>query len=985
MNKFLFKVLSVTSCMLLAGTISFATSYTDTEGHWADKAIERWTGYNIVEGYGDRLFKPDDNMTRAELAQVVNKLLELKNKKGSTFSDVDNEAWFYNAISACNNAGIVKGIGENLFEPDTSITREEAMVMIGRALGIAEAEEDNLKDFKDADKVSSWAKGLVSGMVSKNIVQGKGDGLLNPDSNATRAEILEIINKTIANYVQEDGDYEITDEDKMTVIVAKKATIKGSSKGNIMIAQGAEDGDIKLDGMQSEGEILVKADNITIVLDGKTNAQKIDIAGTNDTIIVEKGATAKNVEIKADNAEIKVDGKVENIDVTENISDTDIKGNGTVSNVEVMDGAKNTTVETKDTEVRTSEKSENTVAGGKEVKPGDTQHTQSGSKPSNPIQKYTVTFDANGGINASDEEIKVEKNNKVERPENPTREGYVFDGWYLNGEAYDFENSITEDITLKAMWKFEIKNQATLEAFVAGKNGEQDITEEGIITEDIVLTSSISISRGLVLDGDNHNITMENNISEELFGAKYVICVTAGDEEVKLSNFVVDANKNARGIQAYMSKVIIEDVTIKNSTGEGLLVNGAIVTATNLKTSGNTWGAINVDRGEKVPEDKETVLTLQGENVLEDNLKIWSELTNDNASDIVKVEGYDIAKVQFNEEYMYVWELAENLEALMKEGGYLVGIRKENVLVGYKTLEEALENAEDGDVIKLLGDIELTGSALTIEKDITIDGNKKTITAKEKSDLSLMNIMANAKVQNVTFDLKDSKSRAIYIDNAKNTEKYIVELLNVTIMNGNVANSGSAIATKGDVDLILDTCVIKDNTTEVDAQGVRTDGAIFFGNTNGTLTLVNTQIKNNKSYGLAGGLWIASTAKLVVKEGCDITGNTITKLDDACENCTDGADIYLNANSSGAGENKGATAIIEGGTIGKVHVEYDKGNYAILTLNGGSIEKVHGNGNDSTFILGEAASYQESESVFEAGTYKWNADAEGLVKWEKQD
>ena len=68
-NKFLFKFLSVLSCGLLVGTTALAASYTDTEGHWADKAIERWTGYKIVEGYGDKLFKPDSNMTRAELAK----------------------------------------------------------------------------------------------------------------------------------------------------------------------------------------------------------------------------------------------------------------------------------------------------------------------------------------------------------------------------------------------------------------------------------------------------------------------------------------------------------------------------------------------------------------------------------------------------------------------------------------------------------------------------------------------------------------------------------------------------------------------------------------------------------------------------------------------------------------------------------------------------------------------------------------------------
>ncbi len=689
-NKFLFRFISVLSCGLIMSTTSLAASYTDTERHWADNAIERWTGYKIIEGYGNGLFKPDSNMTRAELAQVVNKLLELKNKNGTEFKDVDTKAWFYDAVSACNNAGITNGVGDNQFNPDAPITRQEAMVMLGRALDVIPDTEIKLDAFKDAEEISDWAEGIISSMVSRKIVQGAGNENLSPKENVTRAEVLEMINKTISTYIVKDGEYEITenDEGKIILSVAKEVTIKGDLKSDIIIAQGSDDGEIILDGVKTGGEIYISADGATIRLKNRSEVGNVCVIGNNDKIIVDKNAKAEKIEVRAEN--------------------TEVKGDGEVLMVEVMDGAKDTTIETSKTEVKTSENSENTVAKGKDVKPGDSTVTPSDSNHSSSTTKYTVTFDANGGVNVSENEVKVEEGNKVAMPENPTREGYIFDGWYLADEQYNFESSVNQDITLKAMWKFEIKDQASLETYALGKYEDKDIVESAVVTADITLESGIVINRALEIDFDNHSITMNKDISEELEGAKYVIYITA-KEEVKLSNLVVDSASKARGIQAYMSKVILENVTVKNSIREGLLVNGAMVTARNLNASGNTFGSVDIDKGENVPEETETVFTLEGNGVLEDRIKIWSELaTKDvSASDIVKAEGLSVAKIELNSVEVFVWDEEAQLEEIMKEEGYLALIEKDGVKVGYKTLQDAFANAKDGDTVKLLNDINL--------------------------------------------------------------------------------------------------------------------------------------------------------------------------------------------------------------------------------------------------------------------------------------
>jgi len=63
---------------------------------------------------------------------------------------------------------------------------------------------------------------------------------------------------------------------------------------------------------------------------------------------------------------------------------------------------------------------------------------------------FTVTFDSNGGSKVESQEVKL--NEKVEEPEDPTKEGYIFKGWYLSGKKYDFDKKVTKDIKLKARW-----------------------------------------------------------------------------------------------------------------------------------------------------------------------------------------------------------------------------------------------------------------------------------------------------------------------------------------------------------------------------------------------------------------------------------------------------------------------------------------------------------------------------------------------------
>lgn len=180
-------------CFLLATAFCFsAFAVTDIGGHWAEEHISEWIEMGNISGYPDGTFRPNNSITRAEFATLLNRIVvdipENAEYREVTFADVSEDAWYYTDVYRLATFGIISKA--NNFYPDRNVTREEAMVMIYRAFGFTPEEE---KTFTDSDKISSWAKDAVSALVSLDIVSGYPDGSIRPKVNLTRAETVKML------------------------------------------------------------------------------------------------------------------------------------------------------------------------------------------------------------------------------------------------------------------------------------------------------------------------------------------------------------------------------------------------------------------------------------------------------------------------------------------------------------------------------------------------------------------------------------------------------------------------------------------------------------------------------------------------------------------------------------------------------------------------------------------------------------------------
>ena len=225
--------------LFTVGASAAEPTYGDTAGHWAEASIERWSGYGIIQGSNGK-FDPDGQLTCAQLATILARLLKLPAAKDAGFSDNKADAWYYDAINRCAAAGILKGNGDGTVTPNASITRERAMVMLARALGIEPLSRPDLSRYADVAQVSAYAQGYLAALIEAGIVGGVTADRLAPQDNITRAATVTILDRAISTYADEAGETVKVDGKGIVLVVAENVKITGAPEGTkIVVADGA--------------------------------------------------------------------------------------------------------------------------------------------------------------------------------------------------------------------------------------------------------------------------------------------------------------------------------------------------------------------------------------------------------------------------------------------------------------------------------------------------------------------------------------------------------------------------------------------------------------------------------------------------------------------------------------------------------------------------------------------------------------------------
>ncbi|WP_089609415.1 S-layer homology domain-containing protein [Dehalobacterium formicoaceticum] len=176
------------------------TSFSDVpQNHWAYGNIALLAKSGIVGGYVDGTFQPAKNVTRAEFTKMLAIAVGLAEEKPAQpkFSDVPGTLWSYGFIEAAAKAGLVTGDAAGTFRPNDNITRQEMAAILVRAMGKIDAGTTNASlatAFTDDKSIAPWARGFVVSAVQDGLVGGYSvDNTFRPAQNATRAESCAMI------------------------------------------------------------------------------------------------------------------------------------------------------------------------------------------------------------------------------------------------------------------------------------------------------------------------------------------------------------------------------------------------------------------------------------------------------------------------------------------------------------------------------------------------------------------------------------------------------------------------------------------------------------------------------------------------------------------------------------------------------------------------------------------------------------------------
>ena len=168
---------------------------------WYSDVVDFASSHELFNGTSATEFSPDAGMTRGMLAAVLSNL-ERVDGSGLTpaLDDVDENAWYADAVAWAADNGIINGYGNNTFGPDDLITREQMAAMLynyAEMLGYDTSARADLNSYSDSASVSSWAEDVMSWANAEGLISGTSATTLDPQGTATRAQVAAMLERFV--------------------------------------------------------------------------------------------------------------------------------------------------------------------------------------------------------------------------------------------------------------------------------------------------------------------------------------------------------------------------------------------------------------------------------------------------------------------------------------------------------------------------------------------------------------------------------------------------------------------------------------------------------------------------------------------------------------------------------------------------------------------------------------------------------------------
>ncbi|MEH2006165.1 S-layer homology domain-containing protein [Nostoc sp.] len=180
------------------------TTFSDvSSNYWAAQFIQPLSQRGVIAGFPDGSFRPEEPVTRAQFAAMVNKAFQkAQQRQAINFTDVPSNYWASSAIQQAYTIGFLSGYPGNRFEPNQAIPREQVLVSLANGLTYTPNgnTESTLQYFNDASNIASYARSPIAAATEKQIVVNYPNvKFLNPTATATRAQVAAFIYQALVS------------------------------------------------------------------------------------------------------------------------------------------------------------------------------------------------------------------------------------------------------------------------------------------------------------------------------------------------------------------------------------------------------------------------------------------------------------------------------------------------------------------------------------------------------------------------------------------------------------------------------------------------------------------------------------------------------------------------------------------------------------------------------------------------------------------
>ncbi|WP_347862225.1 C40 family peptidase [Salimicrobium sp. PL1-032A] len=165
----------------------------DVSSHyWAEDKISYISQQGIIHGYEGGYFRPNRDVTRGEVAKMMSEALNLGTSSHDRFSDIGSH-WSSDYVNAVAAEGYITGYGDGTFRPDESMTREEIASLFDRAFHLSGSANVSFSDVNSGD----WSYNAIEDLVANSITHGYEDGTFRPDHTTSRSEFAAFLYNAI--------------------------------------------------------------------------------------------------------------------------------------------------------------------------------------------------------------------------------------------------------------------------------------------------------------------------------------------------------------------------------------------------------------------------------------------------------------------------------------------------------------------------------------------------------------------------------------------------------------------------------------------------------------------------------------------------------------------------------------------------------------------------------------------------------------------